>query len=263
MDDAAKGTDTQQPTFITSSTCQLSTYSANSISASQHSPDLLWRLELPHRVNMSNRRRYAVDPTVQGQPAPDAFQGYQAQQQYDQHQQQQQQQGYGQTLHQQAPPAEHQNAYGVAERKTRVWDDDLLPAPQPFVPAGDNNQLQAGEINRSATHSPLPPANHIPQPPHAAGPSLKGPKPRIDPTQVPSPIEVAEMDQNLSDIEDFQSCNTRGVIPLASTDYRGIDQGQCKLPQALTQSHQAYVCLIPSCFTAIQATPYPGTFALP
>ena len=169
---------------------------------------------------MSNRRRYAVDPTVQGQPATDPFQPYPTQH-HDQ-------QGYGQTLQAQPAIAEHQNAYATNERKTRVWDDDLAPAAQPFVPAGD--QLQPGEINRSATHSPLPPVNHIPPPPHAAGPSIKGPKPRIDPTQVPSPIEVAEMDQNLSDIEDFQSCNTRGVIPLASTDYRGIDQGQPERP---------------------------------
>lgn len=172
---------------------------------------------------MSNRRRYAVDPTVQGQPAPDA---YQQPQPYEQ-------QAYGQTLHpqqQQAPIADHQNAYTTAQKKTRVWDDDLAPAPQPFVPAGDHNQQQnPGEINRSATHSPLPPVNHIPQPPHAAGPSIKGPKPRIDPTQVPSPIKVAEMDQNLSDLEDFMSCNTRGVIPLASTDYKGVDQGESGL----------------------------------
>ena len=45
---------------------------------------------------------------------------------------------------------------------------------------------------------------------------------------MPSPIEAAELDQNLYDQEDFESCNTKGLVPLAGTDYRGIDQGACK-----------------------------------
>jgi protein transport protein SEC24 len=190
---------------------------------------------------MSNKRRYAVDPTVQGvQPTIDSHSGYNQQQQqpyYTQSETQAQGQGQGQVY--QAPVDEYQNAYSApGQKKGRVWDDDLLPPPPPFVPGESNGQLgvnseaglASGEmINRSATHSPLPPVNHIPQPPHAAGPSIRGPKPRIDPTQVPSPIEVAELDQNLSDLEDFQSCRSRGIIPLATTDYRGVDQGEYQL----------------------------------
>jgi protein transport protein SEC24 len=43
---------------------------------------------------------------------------------------------------------------------------------------------------------------------------------------VPNPVEAQEMDQNLWDEEDFHSCQTRGLIPLAGSDYRGIDQGE-------------------------------------
>jgi protein transport protein SEC24 len=42
---------------------------------------------------------------------------------------------------------------------------------------------------------------------------------------MPNPIEAQEMDQNLWDDEDFMSCHTKGVIPLAGTDWRGVDQG--------------------------------------
>jgi protein transport protein SEC24 len=68
--------------------------------------------------------------------------------------------------------------------------------------------------------------NHIPPPPHSSGPSITGPRIRIDPSQMPNPVEAQEMDQNLYDEEDFLSCQTKGVIPLAGTDYRGIDQGE-------------------------------------
>ena len=43
---------------------------------------------------------------------------------------------------------------------------------------------------------------------------------------MPNPIEAQEMDQNLYDEEEFLSCQTRGVIPLAGTDWRGVDQGE-------------------------------------
>jgi protein transport protein SEC24 len=42
---------------------------------------------------------------------------------------------------------------------------------------------------------------------------------------MPDPIEGQELDQNLYDDEDFHSCDTKDLIPLAVTDYRGVDQG--------------------------------------
>jgi protein transport protein SEC24 len=56
---------------------------------------------------------------------------------------------------------------------------------------------------------------------------MAGPRVRIDPSQVPNPVEAQEMDQNLYDDDDFLSCQPRGVMPLAGTDYRGVDQGLC------------------------------------
>ena len=50
---------------------------------------------------------------------------------------------------------------------------------------------------------------------------------------MPNPIEAQEMDQNLWDDEDFMSCHTKGVIPLAGTDWRGVDQGRSSV-----QSHR-------------------------
>lgn len=47
---------------------------------------------------------------------------------------------------------------------------------------------------------------------------------------MPNPIEAQEMDQNLWDDEDFMSCHTKGVIPLAGTDWRGVDQGRSSVP---------------------------------
>lgn len=49
---------------------------------------------------------------------------------------------------------------------------------------------------------------------------------------MPNPIEAQELDQNLYDEEDFLSCQTNGVIPLAGTDWRGVDQGN-SLPRHL------------------------------
>lgn len=54
---------------------------------------------------------------------------------------------------------------------------------------------------------------------------MSGMRVRIDPSQVPNPIEAQELDQNLYEDEDFLSCQTRGLIPLVGTDYRGVDQG--------------------------------------
>lgn len=54
---------------------------------------------------------------------------------------------------------------------------------------------------------------------------MSGMRVRIDPSQVPNPIEAQELDQNLYEDEDFLSCRTRGLIPLVGTDYRGVDQG--------------------------------------
>ena len=49
---------------------------------------------------------------------------------------------------------------------------------------------------------------------------------------MPNPVEAQELDQNLYDDDDFLSCQPRGVMPLAGTDWRGVDQGN-SLPRHL------------------------------
>lgn len=190
---------------------------------------------------MTTRRRYVADPAVLSQPTTDTFQhGYP-----------QEQHGYSQPIQQQqqqfAPPAEGQNAYAAPVKKFRVWDEDLEPPPSFAPPQGQQ---------AAAAPYPLPPQNHIPQPPHAAGPSLRGPVPRIDPAQIPSPIEAAELDQNLYDQEDFESCNTKGLIPLASTDYRGIDQGKSWFNECIYYNDIKWEKLQATRFHDIFAHPY-------
>ncbi|KAJ9098064.1 hypothetical protein QFC19_006499 [Naganishia cerealis] len=178
----------------------------------------------------SRKHRYAVDPSLISHPEPTQQTSYgQVPQYIQQHQPYGQQQGLAQPQQypQQAPETV---PYGVQQPRQRVWADDLAPPPPPFVPASTPPPNEG-----YPTASAPPPVNHIPQPPHAAGPSLRGPKPRIDPSQVPSAVDTAEMDQNLYDQEDFESCNTKGLVPLGTTDYRGVDQGN-SLPRYIRSS---------------------------
>lgn len=66
----------------------------------------------------------------------------------------------------------------------------------------------------------------IAQPPHSAGQRLQGVRNRIDPNQIPSPVAVQEADQQAFDQEPFYTCG-RGQIPLSSTDFVAVDQGNC------------------------------------
>jgi protein transport protein SEC24 len=181
-----------------------------------------------HRTMASRKHRYAVDPSLVSRPDPVQQPSYGQVPQYDQQQGYGLQPGYGQPQQyaQQAPP---QGGYDVQQPRERIWAEDLIPPPAPFVPA---STPPPADVYQNS-HTPLPPANHIPQPPHAAGPSLRGPKPRLDPSQVPSAVDAAEMDQNLYDQEDFESCNTKGLVPLGTTDYRGVDQGESSLRSRL------------------------------
>jgi hypothetical protein len=65
---------------------------------------------------------------------------------------------------------------------------------------------------------------------------------------MPNPIEAQEMDQNLYDDEDFLSCQTRGLIPLAGTDWRGVDQGGRGLLSLWLTSRQLFASTHPSHF---------------
>lgn len=156
---------------------------------------------------MPPRSRYAVDPSLTAQ-APS--------QQYDQNPQYQQ--PY-------TDPSVNPILHPNTDRRTP-------PPAGPYALSGPSTLYQNPQHGPPPPHlhpSYIAPENHIAPPPHSSGPQVSGPRVRIDPSQMPNPIEAQEMDQNLYDEEDFLSCQTRGVIPLAGTDWRGVDQGESRL----------------------------------
>lgn len=67
--------------------------------------------------------------------------------------------------------------------------------------------------------------SRIAQPPHHAGQRFAGPRSKIDPDQIPSPVEAQDADQEFFDREWFATCG-RGGLPLSTTDFAAVDQGE-------------------------------------
>ncbi|WVW80627.1 hypothetical protein I302_102613 [Kwoniella bestiolae CBS 10118] len=211
---------------------------------------------------MPPRSRYAVDPSLSG-PAqqPQVQQQWQQQSQstspqphsdYYQHQQQPgygQQQQYGQQGY---DPNYVPQLHQVSDRPAPAPTGEYAPTPSSSHHQAHQPQYQQQQQEQPQYHVPQPPQNHIPPPPHSSGPTLTGPRVRIDPSQVPNPVEAQELDQNLYDDEDFFTCQTRGLVPLVGTDYRGIDQGN-SLPRHL----RATLPVIPSTSQLLDTTALP------
>jgi hypothetical protein len=51
------------------------------------------------------------------------------------------------------------------------------------------------------------------------------PKSRIDPNQIPSPVQVQEQDQQQFEGKEYGTCS-KSSIPLSSTQVRVVDQGK-------------------------------------
>ncbi|SOV08103.1 related to Protein transport protein Sec24C [Ustilago sp. UG-2017a] len=66
----------------------------------------------------------------------------------------------------------------------------------------------------------------IAQPPHQAGQRFAGPRSKIDPDQIPSPVEMQDADQEFFDKEWFATSG-RGGMPLSTTSFAAVDQGNC------------------------------------
>ncbi|KAK8850698.1 hypothetical protein IAR55_004618 [Kwoniella newhampshirensis] len=209
---------------------------------------------------MPPRSRYAVDPSLTAatgqQPQTQGWQTPSPQPRQDYYQ--------GQGQPQQQPLSPQQGAYSsnpqlhpVSDRRSPLPSGPYAPSvsqhPQPQYYQQQQQQQQPEQLQQQPIHpSFAPPQNHIPPPPHSSGPSITGPRVRIDPSQVPNPIEAQELDQNLYDDEEFLSCQTRGLIPLVGTDYRGIDQGN-SLPRHL----RATLPCIPSNSQLLDTTALP------
>jgi protein transport protein SEC24 len=52
------------------------------------------------------------------------------------------------------------------------------------------------------------------------------PRPKVDPDQMPAPVQVREYDQNLHGGKFVGTCD-REHIPLSTTDFLAMDQGNC------------------------------------
>lgn len=199
---------------------------------------------------MPPRSRYAVDPSLSAAPpqtpqwqggSGPISQSTSPQPQYD-NQYQQHDPNYVPQLHQ------------ASDRRTPPPAGEYAPQVYPQQPQYGQQQHPQPQQYQQGQHHPsfTPPPNHIPAPPHASGPQMSGPRVRIDPSQVPNPVEAQEMDQNLYDDDDFLSCQPRGVMPLAGTDYRGVDQGEYLISNSTCRLQ-----------LTLQATHYPGIYARP
>ncbi|GAA99536.1 hypothetical protein E5Q_06237 [Mixia osmundae IAM 14324] len=167
----------------------------------------------PARTKRSQRAYHVQEDQAepQQQYGQQAFEQQLRQQQMQQQQQQyQQQQFQQQPVHQ--PPVANQSMQ-------HPYANAPPPGPQPTGMA-----MQHEEPVYQQQEDPLQP--QIPQPPHSAGQRLNGPRTRIDPNSIPSPVAVQAADQRLFEQEPFLTAG-RGAVPLSSTDFLAIDQGNC------------------------------------
>ncbi|OZJ02131.1 hypothetical protein BZG36_04584 [Bifiguratus adelaidae] len=135
-------------------------------------------------------------------------------------------------------PTPQQPQYGPGQRRpsfpmTNQQYQGTGPTKYPFTGAAyppQSNQGQQGQVPPGSS-APTPQAARPVQQP-APLPTMGGisaqsqPKSRIDPNQIPSPVQVQEADQRLYDEHPFGTCS-KGNLPLASTDFQCIDQGNC------------------------------------
>lgn len=78
----------------------------------------------------------------------------------------------------------------------------------------------------SQQQSPVRPAVPRPQQIDQAMVPPQQSKPRVDPDQMPAPVQVREYDQNLYGGKFVGTCD-REHIPLTTTDFLAMDQGNC------------------------------------
>ncbi|CEP19247.1 hypothetical protein [Parasitella parasitica] len=94
----------------------------------------------------------------------------------------------------------------------------LPPQQQPqTLPQQPTAHQQTIQQQRKAVNTPL------------GLPPRSGAKPRIDPDQIPSPVQIQLMDMAKYEVPNYYygTCDTQEALPLANTDFRTLDQGNC------------------------------------
>ncbi|ORX60553.1 hypothetical protein DM01DRAFT_1332696 [Hesseltinella vesiculosa] len=123
--------------------------------------------------------------------------------------------------------------YAVDPQVTNASTRPEAGGPTPPWPHGLNPPQQAAPpLSRSPVMSSIQgnkqPAMNIPGSPQQPLPAdmrpPQQPRPRIDPDQMPAPVQVREQDQ-LAFENQFFGTMERDRVPLATTDYIGLDQG--------------------------------------
>lgn len=96
-------------------------------------------------------------------------------------------------------------------------------AARPNLPSNPQSSVPGMQAALGAAGGP---GGAIAQPPHQAGQRFAGPRSKIDPDQIPSPVEMQDADQDFFDKEWFATCG-RGGMPLSTTSFAAVDQGNC------------------------------------
>jgi protein transport protein SEC24 len=130
------------------------------------------------------------------------------------------------------PPSQGQQAhhhrgkrvYAAAPEVTSASQKSPLSSPQAPAPWPHG-------LPQQPQHSPIRPMQQtVPQQqqqqlnPNIVPPQQ--PRPRVDPDQMPAPVQVREYDQKLHGGKFIGTCD-REHIPLSTTDFLSMDQGNC------------------------------------
>ncbi|WFD31439.1 COPII coat Sec23p-Sfb3p heterodimer component [Malassezia sp. CBS 17886] len=125
------------------------------------------------------------------------------------------------------PPAGAPSAPGHAgAAPTAAATQAELDSAMDLVP-GQRNSISAAQLaaNRASMHASSGVSSAVAGMPGASGAGRAGgARPKIDPDQIPSPVDAQYADQQFFNHEFFGTCSREG-LPLSTTNYAAVDQG--------------------------------------
>ncbi|KAK4521396.1 Translation factor guf1 mitochondrial [Mucor velutinosus] len=101
------------------------------------------------------------------------------------------------------------------------------PQPQNALPQPMGQQQPMGQLPQQPLQQPQQQQRAVNTP--LGLPHRSGAKPRIDPNQIPSPVQIQTKDMAKYETPDayYGTCDLQEPLPLASTHFRSLDQGNC------------------------------------